>query len=251
MIYLEIKTYLVTLHSPLFYSSSEGAVISADKILGSTALTYALAYNLGILKKKYFLQKDESVNHNYKELKELPIFVSDGKPVNVKFTEETFKSTEYLSERNITVTVPAGAKGNIGRFKKTDPKLMGSDSPALISKVRRYVGLAPQSTFEVTVWSKNSLPEDIFLTLGIRRSGELRLKNTKVAENAFLNAYMLKEVYGFNEDSLDKEKTSLLDIYKTSGNFIRGSDYRKQHFLDVNVKFINEKIIPFIFREID
>lgn len=251
MIYLEIKTYLATLHSPLFYSSSEGVIISADKILGSTALTYALAYNLGILEKRYFLQKEESVNHDYRELKELNLFVSDAKPLNVNFTEETFKSTEYLSERSITVTVSAGAKGHMGRFKKTDPKLMGSDSPALISKVRRYIGLAPQSTFEVTVWSKGSLPDDIFLTLGIRRSGELRLKSTKIAEKVCLNAYMLKEVYDFSENPIDKNKTSLLDIYKASGNFIRGSDYRKQHFLDVNVRFINEKIIPFIFREIE
>lgn len=251
MICLETKTYLATLYSPLFYSSSEGVIISADKILGSTALTYALGYNLGILKKRYFLQKDESINHNYKELKELDLFVSDGRPLNVNYTEETFKSTEYLSERSITVTVPAGAKGNMGRFKKTDPKLMGSDSPAIINKVRRYVGLAPQSTFEVTVWSRSPLPDSIFLTLGIHRSGELRLKCTKPAEKVYLNAYMLKEVYGFSEDPVDKNKTSLLDIYKASNNFIRGSDYRKQHFLDVNVRFVNEKIVPFIFREIE
>ena len=119
---MEIKTYLATLHSPLFYSSSEGVIISADKILGSTALTYALAYNLGILEKRYFLQKEESVNHDYRELKELNLFVSDAKPLNVNFTEETFKSTEYLSERSITVTVSAGAKGHMGRFKKTDPR---------------------------------------------------------------------------------------------------------------------------------
>lgn len=248
---MEIKTYLATLHSPLFYSSSEGVIISADKILGSTALTYALAYNLGILEKRYFLQKEESVNHNYRELKELNLFVSDGKPLNVNFTEGTFKSTEYLSERSITVTVPAGAKGNMGRFKKTDPKLMGSDSPALISKVRRYVGLAPQSTFEVTIWSKYSLPDSIFLTLGIRRSGELRLICTEPTKKVYLNAYMLKEVYDFGENSIDKNKTSLLDIYKASNNFIRGSDYRKQHFLDVDTRFVNEKIIPFIFREIE
>jgi hypothetical protein len=55
VIIVEATTYHATLHSPLFYSSSEGVLISADRILGSTALTYSLAYNLGLLKKHYFL----------------------------------------------------------------------------------------------------------------------------------------------------------------------------------------------------
>lgn len=250
MIYLEVKTYLATLHSPLYYSSSEGVLISTDKILSSTALTYALAYNQGILKKHYFLHKEESINHNYRELAEIDLYVSDGKPLNVKYTEETFRSTEYLSERNLTVTITSGVKGDMGRFNKTDPKLMGSDSPVLLSKVRRYIGLAPESTFEITIWSKKPLPDDMFLTLGIRRSGELRLRETKLAKEVYLNMYMLKEVYDFSEEPTEVDKTSLFDIFKASQKFIRGSDYRKQHLLDVDLKFVNEKIIPHIIQEI-
>ena len=248
MIIVEATTYHATLHSPLFYSSSEGVLISADRILGSTALTYSLAYNLGLLKKHYFLFGDEAVNHQYQELADIDLFVTDGKPIAANYKEETFKSTEYLSERSLTVTVPAGAKGDMGRFKKTDPDRMSSNSPALISKVRRYIGLAPGSTFEFTVWSKEPLPDDIFLTVGIRRSGELRLRKTKLADRVHLNLYMLKEVYGIGEQPTEDEQITLFDIYNASGKFVRGSDYRKQHFLDVDFKFVDDEIIPSIFR---
>ncbi|NJD78153.1 MAG: hypothetical protein FIB08_13865 [Candidatus Methanoperedens sp.] len=193
------------------------------------------------MKKHYRLNDDDAVNHNYKELVDIGLFISDGKPIDVSFKEETFKSTEYLSERSLTVTVPSQPEGDMGRFSRTEPKLMSSDAPVSINKMRRYIGLAPRSTFEFTVWSKASLPEDIFLTLGIRRSGELRLKKAKLADKVHLNMFMLKEVYGISEKMLH-------DIIKVSGKFARGSDFRKQHFLDVDFKFVNEKIIPMILR---
>lgn len=245
---VEATTYHATLHSPLFYSSSEGVLISADRILGSTALTYSLAYNLGLLKKHYFLFGEEAVNHQYQELADIDLFVTDGKPIAANYKEETFKSTEYLSERSLTVTVPAGAKGDMGRFKKTDPERMSSNSPASINKVRRYIGLAPGSTFEFTVWSKEPLSDDLFLTVGIRRSGELRLRKTQLADKVHLNLYMLKEVYGIREQPTDDKPITLFDIYNVSGKFVRGSDYRKQHFVNVDFKFVNDEIIPSIFQ---
>lgn len=237
---METATYQTMLHSPLFYSSSEGVLISADRILGSTALTYSLAYNLGILTKTYFLFGEEAVNHNYHELADLPLLVSDGKPIHVNYKEETFKSTEYLSERSLTVTIPSSNKGDLGKFKKTDPHWMSSDSAVTISKVRRYIGLAPGSTFEVTVWSEELLPDDLFLTLGIRRSGELRLKKTKPANKVHLNVYMLSQVYGLDEKTI-------LELYNASGKLVRGSDYRKHHILDVDVRLVNDKILPLVF----
>jgi len=240
VINVETATYRTTLHSPLFYSSSEGVLVSADRILGSTALTYSFAYNLGMLKKHYFLFGDEAVNHQYHELADIPLLVSDGKPIDVHFKEETFKSTEYLSERSLTVTIPSSNKGDLGKFKKTDPHWMSSDSAVTISKVRRYIGLAPGSTFEVTVWSEEPLPDDLFLTLGIRRSGELRLKKTKPASKVHLNIYMLSQVYGLDEQTI-------LELYNASGKLVRGSDYRKHHILDVDVKLVNDKILPVVF----
>ena len=245
---MEATTYHATLHSPLFYSSSEGVLISADRILGSTALTYSLAYNFGLLKKHYLLFGDEAINHHYQELVDIGLFVTDGKPIDVTYKEETFKSTEYLSERSLIVPGPTGDPKDMGRFTRVHPKRMGSDSAPSIHKVRRYIGLAPGSTFEFTVWSKESLPDDIFLTVGIRRSGELRLRKTELANRVHLNLYMLKEVYRIGEQHTDEEQITLFDIYNASGKFVRGSDYRKQHFLDVDSKFVNDKIIPSIFR---
>jgi CRISPR-associated protein Csc1 len=249
VIRLETATYRATLYSPLFYSSTEGVLVSADRILSSTALTYSLAYSLGLLKKRYFLCGDEAVNHNYSELAGIGIFVSDGKPINVRFKEETFKSTEYLSERSLTVTITSGAggnKGDMGRFTKTDPLRMGSASPAPISKVRRYIGLAPGSTFELTVWSNHPLPDDILLTLGIRRSGELRLRKARLTDKVHLNMYMLKEVYGIGEMPTADKKLSLFDVYNASGKIVRGSHPTKQHILDVDVRFVNSSLVSLI-----
>jgi len=133
-------------------------------------------------------------------------------------------------------------------YKKTSPDRMSSNSPVSINKVRRYIGLAPGSIFEFTVWSKELLPDDLFLTVGIRRSGELRLRKTQLADKVHLNLYMLKEVYGITEQHTDDKSITLFDIYNVSGKFVRGSDYRKQHFVDVDFKFVNDEIIPSIFQ---
>jgi len=226
---MAMNTYHATLYTPLFYSSSEGVILASDRTLGSTALSYAFAYYLGYLKKRYFLYGKEAENHQYCELAKIKLFVSDGKPIDVNFKEETFKSTEYLSERRLTVTIS----------KETDPAWMGSRSPIPINKVRRYVGLAPGSTFEVTAWSEETLPDDLLLTLGIRRSGELRLKKTKPASKVHLNIYMLSQVYGLDEETI-------LELYKSSGKLVRGSDYRKHHIIDVDVKLVNDRILPLI-----
>jgi CRISPR-associated protein Csc1 len=242
VIRLETATYHATLFSPLFYSSSEGVIISADRILSSTAITYSLAYNLGLIKKHYFLEGDKAVNHRYRELADIGLFATDGRPLEVNFKEETLRSTEYLSERSITVTVSGSPdKGEMGRFTRTEPRLMGSDSSPVIHKLRRYIGLAPESTFEFTVWSNGPLPDDLLVTLGIRRSGELRLRKTKTASKAHLNIFMLKEVYGISD-------SHIVDIIRASGKITRGSDYRKHHILDIDMGFITDNVVPLIFR---
>jgi CRISPR-associated protein Csc1 len=165
------------------------------------------------------------------------------------YTGETFKSTEYLSERSLTVVVPSGAKGDLGRFKKTDPKRMGSDSPVGISKVRRYIGLAPGSSFTFSVWSKESLPNDLLITLGIRRSGEVRLRKTERAKKVCLNLFMLREVYGISEKRIGENNISLMDVYNHASTLIRGSDYRNHHFIDVDPQFVEQSLLPQIMHD--
>ena len=59
---------------------------------------------------------------------------------------------------------------------------------------------------------------------------------------------MLKEVYGISEESTGGEGLNLMDVYGASGKLVRGSDSRKQHLLDIDINFCNDKIIPLIFR---
>jgi hypothetical protein len=242
---METTTYVAQLHSPLFYAASEGTLIRTGDILSSTALSYALGYSLGLLKKRYFLYGKEAYRHQYGELASKGLFVTDGVPLDLVYTEETFKSTEYLSERSLTVNVSSNRNGNLGRFTKTDPKRMGSDAPAAIHKVRRYIGLAPGSKFSFTVWSREPLPDDLLLTMGIRRSGEVRLKKTTKPKTVCLNLFMLHNVYGIpSARNGDEGAISLIDIYNHANTLVRGSDYRDHHFLDVDVKFVEDVLVP-------
>ncbi|QSZ68141.1 hypothetical protein RJ40_11875 [Methanofollis aquaemaris] len=242
---MEMTTYVAEIHSPLFYAASEGTLIRTGEILSSTALSYALGYSLGLLKKRYFLYGKEAYQHQYEELASTGLFVTDGVPLHLTYTEEVFKSTEYLSERSLTVNVSSNRKGDLGRFTKTDPKRMGSDAPAAINKVRRYIGLAPGSEFSFTVWSLEPLPDDLLLTMGIRRSGEVRLKKTTNPRTVCLNLFMLHDVYGIpSARGAGEGAVSLIDIYNHASTLVRGSDYRDHHFLDVDVKFVEDVLVP-------
>ncbi len=236
-----MTTYIAELHSPLFYSGSEGALIRASRILSSTALSYALGYSLGRLKKRYLLYGKEASQHNYGELATTGIFVTDGVPLHLAYTEEVFRSVEYLSERGFTIT----AKGKFKDLKDQglDPDL--KRKKAAINKVRRYIGLAPGSRYSFSVWSPEPLPDDLLLTMGIRRSGEFRLKKTSHAASVCLNLFMLHEVYGIPQGRKAGEDTvSLMDIYDRASTLIRGGDFRDHHFLDVDTGFVEEILIP-------
>ena len=76
-----MTTYVAELHSPLFYSGSEGALIRVSRILSSTALSYALGYSLGLLKAVLCMEKEAS-QHNYEELT-TGLFVTDGVPLHL------------------------------------------------------------------------------------------------------------------------------------------------------------------------
>jgi len=238
---MEMTTYVAELHSPLFYAASEGTLIRTGDILSSTALSYALGYSLGLIKKRYFLYGKEAYQHYYEELATAGLFVTDGVPLNLFYTEETFKSTEYLSERSMTII----AKGTFKNLKdmNLDPDL--KRKKAALNKVRRYIGLAPRSKFSFTVWSPGPLPDDLLLTMGIRRSGEVRLKKTTKPKTVCLNLFMLHEVYGISSARSAGDGTvSLIDIYDHASTLVRGSDYRDHHFLDVDVKFVEDILIP-------
>lgn len=238
---METTTYVAQLHSPLFYAASEGTLIRTGEILSSTALSYALGYSLGLLKKRYFLYGKEAYRHQYGELASTGLFVTDGVPLDLVYTEETFKSTEYLSERSMTIIARGVFK--ILKDMNLDPDL--KRKKAGIHKVRRYIGLAPGSKFSFTVWSREPLPDDLLLTMGIRRSGEVRLKKIANPKTVCLNLFMLHDVYGIpSARNDDEDAISLIDIYDHASTLVRGSDYRDHHFLDVDVKFVEDVLVP-------
>ena len=41
-------------------------------------------------------------------------------------------------------------------------------------------------------------------------------------------------------------RLNLIDVYNASEKLVRGSDSRKQHLLDIDIDFCNDKIIPLI-----
>jgi len=213
------QTYRAKLHSPLFYSSSEGTEIRTSKILSSTALTHALGYNYRDLEKRYALTGKESTNPDYSHLKDLDIIVSDMKPLNASISEKTFRTTDYRSERNITL---------MERSNYKIPKYL-SDTRAAWHTIRNYVGVEPGAEYEFTVWSKEPLPDTLRFEMGIKRSGEITAEKVKETEAVYLNLFMLKNVYKLDEEQLQ-------ELNQTDIEFERGKDPRLQHLKNVPVE---------------
>jgi len=224
------KTYKAKLYSPLFYSTSEGRTIKTEKILSSTALLHALGYNYYGLQKKYFLEGNECKNYDYSNLKNLPIFTSDVKPIDVNDSERTFRSVDYLSDRFFLTTAQDLAKSINGG--KGVPKIAGK-SIAGWKRERRYTGISPGSVFEFTVWSEEELHDVLRFKMGIKRSGEFKAEHSDDTEEVILNKFLLQNVYEIDEELL-------AEIGKKADLFVRGNDHRLQHFIEVPMEIANK-----------
>ncbi len=220
---MHCQTYKAKLHSPLFYSSSEGTEIRTSKILSSTALTHALGYNYRNLEKRYALTGKETTEPDYSHLKDLDIFVSDMRPIEATISEKTFRTTDYRSERNITLMEGSNYK---------IPKYL-SNTRAAWHTIRNYVGIEPGAEYEFTVWSKETLPDTLRFRMGIKKSGEFTAEKIEGTETVFLNLFMLKNVYGLDEKKLSELKDPEID-------FERGNDPRLQHLKNVPIEKANE-----------
>lgn len=110
------------------------------------------------------------------------------------------------------------------------------DSGAAYQTIRNYIGVAPGSTFEFTVWSRDALPAAPFFRMGIKQTGEFRARKTDL-DTLILNKYLLSDVYDLNEETL----TELLE---TSSEFKRGNDPRLQHFVGVEPEYVREHVVP-------
>lgn len=226
---MERRTYEATLYAPLFYSSSEGRTIKTREILSSTALTHAIGYGYLGLRKDYVLRGDDSTTPTYERLRDLPLFVSDMTPLHVKSNERTFRSTDYRSERNFTTADRSVAKPITG--KKSIPQIIETSGTAW-QTIRNYMGIAPKSTFEFTVWTPEDLPESLQFRMGIKQSGEFRAEPSQTSE-VILNKYMLKHVYEIPDDLITR-------IAAECSRFVRGNDMRLHHFIGVPIDLADE-----------
>lgn len=227
------RTYEARLYAPLFYSSSEGRSIRTQPTLSATALMHALGYRYFGLEKRYAHLGDEATTPNYEYLTDLPFFVTDMRPLAVETDERTFRSTDYRSERHFTTNDPDIAKQVNG--KKAVPNVLET-SGAAWQTIRNYLGIAPGSSFEFTIWSDEPVPERPFFRMGIKQTGEFRASERSL-DTIVLNKFLLSEVYDLPADMLT-------ELMERSVSFRRGNDPRLQHFIGVDPEFVRNQVIP-------
>ena len=227
------QTFGATLYAPLFYSSSEGRAIRTQPTLSATALMHALGYRYFEMDKRYAEFGEQATCPDYSHLADAPFFVSDMRPVAVETDERTFRSTDYRSERNFTTNDSNLADQITG--DKSVPSIL-EDSGAAYQTIRNYIGIAPGSTFEFTIWSEQDLPERPFFRMGIKQTGEFRAEPCQ-QNSIVLNKYLLTEVY-------DLDEATLTQLMERSESFRRGNDPRLQHFVGVDPQFVSERVVP-------
>ena len=227
------QTYEATLYAPLFYSSSEGRSIRTQPTLSATALMHALGYRYFGLEKRYAELGNEATSPDYSHLVKQPYFVTDMRPVSVEADERTFRSTDYRSERHFTTNDKDVAERING--KKAVPNILET-SGAAWQTIRNYVGIAPGSTFEFTIWSDEPLPDRPFFRMGVKQTGEFRVQQRSLS-TIVLNKFLLSEVYDLPDDLMT-------ETMEQSASFKRGNDPRLQHFVGVDPSFVRDRIVP-------
>lgn len=225
------NTYKATLHAPLFYASGEGRTIKTRKLLSATALVHALGYRYFELEKKYLLKGKVITDPDYSYLKELPIFVSDMKPIEVQSNERTFRSTDYRSDRYFTTNDNNIASKVNG--KKSVPDILNK-SGAAWQTIRNYTGIAPGAKYKFTLWASDGLPEKPSFRMGIKQTGEFRAEKSETSE-VTLNKYMLDKVYNVSQELLYK-------LTERCSRFERGNDPRLQHFVGIPLELADEVV---------
>lgn len=223
------STYEATLYAPLFYASGEGRTIKTRKLLSATGLVHALGYRYFDLEKKYLLKGERITNPDYSYLTELPLFVSDMKPIEVQSNERTFRSTDYRSDRYFTTNDSNIANKVNG--KKSVPDLLGK-SGAAWQTIRNYTGIAPGAKYEFTLWANSDLPEKPSFRMGIKQTGEFRAERSETSE-VTLNKYLLDKVYNVSQELL-------YELTEGCSRFVRGNDPRLQHFVGVPLELADE-----------
>lgn len=240
---IQSRSYNAQLHAPLFYGSKEGSVIETEPTVAATALMHAIGYEYFELEKQFLLTGDAATTPAYERLRELPFFVSEMRPRAVDATERTFRTTSYATERVITSQDVSVGEFLTGAKNPVPRRFEGSN--AGWHKMREYVGLAPGSTFEFTIWASSAvaLPDELALRLGIKRTGEVRaIAADDEHESVSLNQYLLSDVY--NVDG-----AQVATILEHARGFQRGNDVRTSRFIGVDKKWIDTDLAPALLKQ--
>lgn len=231
-------TYEVTLHTPLFYASREGTVIETDPIVAATALMHAIGYDYYDLEKRYLLMGESTTTASYEHLRDLPFFTSEMVPTVVDANERTFRTVSYATERTLV-----SSNTDVGAFirgsqKPIPRRIEGSN--AGWHKMREFIGLAPGSKFEFTIWAPaaSEPPAELGFRAGIKRSGELRAQRTPEASDTItLNQFLLQSIY-------DLDEALILETMRRAEEYRRGNDVRTNRFRSVDRAWVDEHVIP-------
>ncbi len=222
--------YELEIFSPVFFSSFEGNTISAEGIISSTALTYALADALRLRDKEYFLYGADTTTPKYQELSEVPIFATDAIATNLRYTSIEFRSAMLWAEENIQINAQKNPYPSI---------LMTASKSPFFKQVRQYVGIEIGSKFQCVLVSEEKLDDEILVNIGIRKNGEGRLRKTKPPEYVTLNYFMLDTIYKIPREKLLVHGTTI----KRSG------DYRLFFIHGVPLKYFEKEILPLVVKK--
>ena len=229
-------SYDATLYSPLFYGSKEGSVIETDPTVSATALMHAIGYEYYALEKRFVLIGEETTTPVYERLRRLPIFTSEMVPEAVDATERTFRTASYDTERAITTQNTAVGEFLRGTKKPVPRKTDGST--AGWHRQRDYVGLAPGSTFEFTIWApvEDAPPKELGFRAGIKRTGEFRaVRREEPVSTVTLNQYLLENVYEISKE----DRAALLE---NAVRYRRGNDIRTNRFHGVDRSWVDDTL---------
>lgn len=231
-------TYDARLYAPLFYASKEGSVIETDPVIAATAVMHALGYEYYNLEKRYALVGDDATTPDYDHLRDLPFFASELTPVgNVDVDERTFRTVSYATERAIVSQDNSVGEFVRGSKKPVPRRLEGSN--AGWHKVREFVGLAPGTDFEFTIWAPpdHAPPPELGIRAGIKRTGEFRAqRRDSPAETVTLNQYLLQSVYEVGDEAI-------VGLMRHSDDYQRGNDVRTNRFTAVDRDWFEQQVL--------
>lgn len=218
----------------MFFASREGHMTETSKYIASTALSHAIGYRYAKLEKPYIMIGSEAENPSYQHLSNLPFIVSDAEPIDVSISENTFRSTTYTAERNITSTDEDVAR-YMGNTKGV-PQRAGKSMSGW-HRVREYVGAEPDSTYQFTLFGDvDSLPDKLRFRIGIGRSGEMISEQTEDADKVTLSEFLLKNVYNL-------DKNDLMEVMQNCDAYEKDTDPRLHRFVNVDTQYVEEEIM--------